>query len=564
MDKRRQAEKLIAFLRWLIIAPGLAVTIYTLPTLLIAMLGVVATYSAVLQYCLADPLRFAKNGRRVALTTKICDGLVITFVIATGGPPTSSAHLLYWFVLVSLGYTGIRPRNIAIAAGVMILANAAATYCALLSYGLTGNAFSAIGLRSLVIFGGLLIGLIIYQSRAREDQASERGSHLQAIVNCGARLANFRSVHELAYSVLETAVIRLKGAGGKLLLVNETTNELECEAYYQVTGPEDAGTPSEERLRAYAKWVMSSGREFMVGAGPQSRTPDEANSDDRPAIAAPLISLGRDFKSRPNEGGDQQVLGVLMVWGYPGENLSSDAIDMLRIFSAIAGAAIVNLKLYTNLKTSFLNTLQSLAMGLEARDEYSRGHSDRVTQVSCAIARELDVPPERIDLLRNASLLHDIGKIGVPDAILSKTGKLTAEEWEAMRRHSTVSGEICRPLGLPDEVLFLITHHHERLDGKGYPSGLSAAEQPFLQRILVVADTFDAMRSRRPYRDSMPESDMMAELNKCAGRTLDPTVVDALKKLIARRELEPIYEAHDRATRGQQIISDQDEELRAA
>jgi HD-GYP domain-containing protein (c-di-GMP phosphodiesterase class II) len=149
-------------------------------------------------------------------------------------------------------------------------------------------------------------------------------------------------------------------------------------------------------------------------------------------------------------------------------------------------------------------------------------------------------------LLRNASLLHDIGKIGVADAVLRKAGKLTAEEWEMMRRHPVVSEQICLPLGLPEEVLFLVKHHHERLDSKGYPDGLSDKEQPLLLRILVVADCFDAMRSRRPYRDIMPEEDLRAELNKCAGRTLDPTVVDALIRLMDSGELDPVYEHHDK------------------
>jgi putative nucleotidyltransferase with HDIG domain len=169
-------------------------------------------------------------------------------------------------------------------------------------------------------------------------------------------------------------------------------------------------------------------------------------------------------------------------------------------------------------------------------------------KVALMIAEELGVPSESMEVLRSAAELHDIGKIGVPDAILRKAGKLTAEEWETMRRHPIVSEEICRPLGLPDEVLFLIKHHHERIDGKGYPAGLPPEQQPLLQRILVVADSFDAMRSRRPYRDVMSEEELLSELNRSAGRTMDPTVVEALKRLMDRGDLVPIYAEHDRLT----------------
>ena len=402
-----------------------------------------------------------------------------------------------------------------------------------------------------IVLAGLLVAIYIAKSRSREELASDRGSYLQAILDCGARLTSFRGVHELALYVLESAVNETNTAGGELLLVNDESHGLECEAFYSATGLSknaDWGrtqdSPPDSQLRTYANWVLGSRREFLVRNGGKVAEDQGSTSDDRAAIAVPL--LGQSADSGPEC--ENQVLGVLIVWGHKGEDFADDAVDILRIFAAIAGAAIVNLRLYTGLQRSFLRTLQSLANGLEARDEYTNGHSERVMQVSCAIAEELEVPPESLDALRNASLLHDIGKIGVPDAILRKAGKLTADEWETMRRHPIVSEEICRPLGLADEVLFLILHHHERLDGKGYPNGLRPQEQPLLQRILVVADSFDAMRSRRPYREGMPQEELVGELNRHAGRTLDPTVVDAVRRLMDRGDLDVIYEEHDRLT----------------
>ncbi|MGC8863894.1 MAG: HD-GYP domain-containing protein, partial [Armatimonadota bacterium] len=368
-----------------------------------------------------------------------------------------------------------------------------------------------------------------------------------AILECGVRLTSLRSVHDLAAYVLHSAVTQTDAEGGELLLMNEETGELECEAFHAATSHGVGGNaPPDSRIRSYARWVINTGREFVVRTGSRSETPevdfkqDSAERDDRSAMAVPLL-----WQSSSADA-DSSVLGVLVIWTRPEEEFGPDALDILRIFAAIAAAAIVNLQLYTNLQRSFLRTLQSLANGLDARDEYTRGHSDRVSQVACLIAEELNVPEENIDALRNAAQLHDIGKIGVPDAILRKAGKLTAEEWETMRRHPLVSEEICRPLGLPSEVLFLIKHHHERIDGKGYPSGLSPQEQPLLQRILVVADSFDAMRSRRPYRDRMPDEELVGELNRSAGRTMDPTVVEALRRIMERGLLAPIYEEHDR------------------
>jgi HD-GYP domain-containing protein (c-di-GMP phosphodiesterase class II) len=540
MEKRRRSERLIASLRWLVIMLGLAAVSNAPFPKLAMLLGVVAVYNGALTFCVADPARFAKFGRKAALACRALDTAVIT--VAISGPADAMAYLLYWFVLVSYGYASGQARGLMLVSAGVLVANAIGAFYAHSGTQSAASALATVGIRSGVLVFGALVAGFISKTRSQDDLASERGSYLHAIMTCGARLTSFRSVHELALYVLESAITETSAGGGELLLVNDDSGHLETEAFYS---PESNGTaPSETLLRSYANWVVNSGREFLVRSGGRSSEETEIERDDRPAMAAPLL-----WQSSGSNG-DSQVLGVLTVWGHPGEDFGEDALDMLRIFAVIAGAAIVNLRLYTNLQKQFLRTLQSLANGLEARDEYTRGHSERVMQVSCLIAQELQVPAETIDSLRNASLLHDIGKIGVPDAILRKAGKLTVEEWETMRRHPIVSEEICRPLGLSQDVLFLIKHHHERLDGKGYPGGIPAQEQPMLQRILVVSDSFDAMRSRRPYRERMPQEELIGELNRSAGRTLDPTVVDALRRLIDRGDLDAVYEEHDKMIDG--------------
>ncbi|MCE5199398.1 MAG: HD domain-containing phosphohydrolase [Armatimonadota bacterium] len=512
---------------------------------LMAILGIVAIYNGALTYFVSNPAKFGHAGRILSLVSRALDAIIITFVVANSGASEPLAYLLYWFVLVSFGYASVQMRILLAATGTLLIANGGATLYAINKSGSSGSAVNEIVIRSLMIVFGALVAAYISKSRSRDELASERGSHLHAILDCGARLTSFRNVHDLALYALESAVNQTGAAGGELLLVDDESGALECEAFFVADGLSgENATPAQALLRSYANWVVNSGREFLVTAGGRDVEDADVGADDRPAMSAPLL-----WQSSSSES-ENSVLGVLTVWGYPEENFGEDALDMLRIFAVISGAAIVNLRLYTNLQKSFLRTLQSLANGLEARDEYTRGHSERVMQVACMIARELEVPGESVDVLRNASLLHDIGKIGVPDAILRKAGKLSVEEWETMRRHPIVSEEICRPLGLPAEVLFLIKHHHERLDGKGYPSGLPSQEQPLLQRILVVSDSFDAMRSRRPYRDRMPQEELTSELNKSAGRTLDPTVVDALRRLMDRGDMDEVYEEHDRMIDG--------------
>jgi len=558
MDKKRRAEQLIAILRWFVIGLGLVAISDGVPRMSLAvMLLVLCAYNGWMTHCTANSTRFANYGRKCGHISKIIDAGIITVAIAMANAYGSYAYLLYWFPLISFGYTSIKLQKLLVGGALMLVANGVATFCA---FSLAGKAFDAggtIALRSVAVALGFLVSVYISRTRTQDELVSERGAYLQAILNCGARLTSFRDVRELALYALESAVTETGSSGGQLLLLDEETSELTCEAFYTAAGPSQAagpcaqafgsgagaprdnGVPADSVLHSYATWVMSSGREFLVRPGGKPGEVTSAAGNEHPAIAVPLIWHSS------NSASENSALGVLIVWGYAGEDFHDDVLDILRIFATIAGAAIVNLRLYTNLQKSFLKTLQSLANGLEARDEYTRGHSERVMQVASLVASELGVPSESIDSLRNASLLHDIGKIGIPDGILRKAGKLTAEEWEQMRRHPILSEEICSPLGLSPEVLFLIKHHHERLDGNGYPSGLHPQDQPLLQRILVVADSFDAMRSRRPYRDMMPREELIAELNRNAGRTLDPTVVDAVLHLMDNGSMDAVYAEHD-------------------
>lgn len=556
MDKKRRAEQLVAVLRWFVIGLGLVAISDGVPRMSLGvMLFVVAAYNGWMTYCTADSARFANYGRKFSYISKAMDAGVITVAIAMANAYGSYAYLLYWFPLIACGYTSVKLQKLLTGGAMMLVANGAATFCAFSFEGKSAMAAGPMVLRSGAVALGLLVAVYISRIRTQDELVSERGAYLQAILNCGARLTSFRDVRELALYALESAVTETGSSGGQLLLIDEETNNLACEAFYSAAPPsQENGVPTDSVLHSYATWVMSSGREFLVrpggrrdGASGRKANPeasaDEATSstpsNEHPAIAVPLLWHSS------NSASENSVLGVLIVWGYAGEDFADDVLDILRIFATIAGAAIVNLRLYTNLQKSFLKTLQSLANGLEARDEYTRGHSERVMQVATLVASELGVASDSIDSLRNASLLHDIGKIGIPDGILRKAGKLTAEEWEQMRRHPIVSEEICSPLGLSSEVLFLIKHHHERLDGNGYPSGLHPQDLPLLQRILVVADSFDAMRSRRPYRDCMPREELIGELNRNAGRTLDPTVVDAVLHLMDNGNMDAVYAEHD-------------------
>jgi hypothetical protein len=179
-------------------------------------------------------------------------------------------------------------------------------------------------------------------------------------------------------------------------------------------------------------------------------------------------------------------------------------------------------------------TVGALCQAVETKDFYTRGHSDRVSRGSVMIAREIGMRGERIEAIRYAGMLHDVGKLGVPTKVLQKTGKLTEEEYAAIQLHPMRGLDIVREIGFLDEALAGIMHHHERIDGRGYPMGLAGDEIPEFARVLAVADAFDSMTSTRSYRGARPVDEAIKELRKWSGTQFDPAFVDAFVAALKR------------------------------
>ena len=171
--------------------------------------------------------------------------------------------------------------------------------------------------------------------------------------------------------------------------------------------------------------------------------------------------------------------------------------------------------------------VDALLAALEGKDRYLEGHASRVSKYAYRLGKVLGLPRNQLRMLELAALLHDVGKIGVHEDILNKTGKLTDEEYEEMKRHPVLSHDILAPVGFLQSCLPAVLHHHERMDGKGYPQGLVGEDIPYGARIISVVDAFDAMTSRRSYRDAMEVDRVIEILREVAGTQLDPDVVDA-------------------------------------
>jgi putative two-component system response regulator len=183
------------------------------------------------------------------------------------------------------------------------------------------------------------------------------------------------------------------------------------------------------------------------------------------------------------------------------------------------------------------NVIYTLALAIEANDPYTRGHSERVSQIGIRIAQELDLSREQQETIRNAGVLHDIGKIGISETILQKPGPLTEDELLVVQDHPEIGEKICAPLRSANKVLTVIRHHQERHDGDGYPDGLKGDEIPIEARIISVADAYDAMTSPRPYRPPMPLRQVLDTLKRESGKQWDPQIVDLFLKLNGKGDI---------------------------
>ncbi|MCL7427282.1 HD-GYP domain-containing protein [Streptomyces sp. YS415] len=184
-------------------------------------------------------------------------------------------------------------------------------------------------------------------------------------------------------------------------------------------------------------------------------------------------------------------------------------------------------------------TIRALVQAVDIKDGYTRGHSERVGQASMMIARELGMDAERVEVLRFAGILHDVGKLGVPTRLLRKDGPLTPEERRVIELHPEYGHEMVRGISFLGEARAAVLHHHERLDGSGYPYGLVGGQIPEPARVVAVADAFDAMTSTRSYRRARPVPAALAELQRCAGSQFDPRMVAALTRVIERSGWQP-------------------------
>jgi putative nucleotidyltransferase with HDIG domain len=312
------------------------------------------------------------------------------------------------------------------------------------------------------------------------------------------------------------AALALKLVDGEvcsILLFNEQDNEF----YPKVVKGESEGINR--------NYTQSSALKMVFNEVIERKEAVVINSNEHPDVSPSLICAPLMIRN--------SILGILSVRRKKNREIFNKK-DLHHILSLTKRASLnlENKILYESIYSNIMDTLKSLISSIQARDHYTEEHSQRVTEMSLKIAAQLNCSTKDMESLRIASILHDVGKIAVPDSVLLKPSSLTLEEFLIIKNHPTIGENILRPVILLDKERKIIQCHHERWDGKGYPLGIAGTEIPYLARILAIADSFDAMTNNRPYRPAMPVEKAIDELIKNKNTQFDEDIVNAFVKII--------------------------------
>ena len=358
-------------------------------------------------------------------------------------------------------------------------------------------------------------------SRLQEEieHLSRKVKELPVMREINRGIASLLKIDEILRIIIDRATLMLKSEVGSILLFDDSGKKLIIKASRGLSDNIVRNTriPIGEGVSG---WVAKTGSPLLITD--ISKNGRFARKDGK-YYTNSLISVPLEI------GGE--VIGVININNKKTkEPFAKDDLEILKTLAAQTSVAVEIAGLFDDLHDSYLHTVEALTAAIDAKDHYTCHHSRQVTEFAIAIAREMHLSDKETETIREACQLHDLGKIGVRDYILTKPGKLTQQEWEEMQTHPLKGTEILKPLGFLREVIELVKEHHERFDGRGYPAGLQGKDILLGARIIAVADTFSAMISERPYRRKINRNDALEELRQQASQQFDPQIVRTFLK----------------------------------
>lgn len=272
----------------------------------------------------------------------------------------------------------------------------------------------------------------------------------------------------------------------------------------------------------------------------QTEEPTVENEPERLPDGSGLVNLAAlPFAAKG------ELRGVLLLANKRSGPFTDAECQILMAIGQHAGLAMENARLHRQLGEAYVSTVAVLADAIEAKDAYTRGHCEDVSRVAVEVGRRLGLEGNALDEVRYAALLHDVGKIGVPDGILLKPGRLMSEEFSIIQKHAAIGRDLVGRVPALSHLGEVILHHHERFDGSGYPDGLSGENIPLISRIIGIVDAFNAMTTPRPYREPVGTVEAFEEMRRCAGSQFDPYIVDVVTQVLIETETEILSESEN-------------------
>ena len=359
-------------------------------------------------------------------------------------------------------------------------------------------------------------------TQKRLQYLDEQNRALVSIQDKLERLSDFRSDMILSHDIpeiLQSGIAKfqelVKTEACSVFLVDENGFEFR----HEISIPEHFAQLMEKELDAQ---IMSGTFGWIINSGHPACVPTEVfGKGDHRKLSVMIAPLSNK----------ERTLGaVSIVFEQDEDFIRQQTLKLLYILSSFFSLSLENAYLFEDLKKSYFDTIRAVANSVEARDAYTRGHSNRVAEISKIIAAEMGWGRRDLEMIDWGGVLHDLGKVGISDSILNKPGKLTDEEFAIMKSHPSIGAQIIGGIAFLEPLMPYIAQHHERYDGRGYPAGFKGEEIAIQGRLLAIADTYDAMTSDRPYRKGLAAQIAYDEILKCNGTQFDPVIVRAFEK----------------------------------
>ena len=374
--------------------------------------------------------------------------------------------------------------------------------------------------------------------RHRLSNENARLREITQLFNISESIASIRDEFALLDFVLEAVLSRIGASRGSIMTRTADGSALEVVTSRGI--PDDVKKTVVEMGKGISGWVAENVKPLLVD-----------NIADIPGVAemsrrlsdVSFISVPLERKTPIDDRSALQdrnrVMGVINVNEKHGQTRFTDAdLKMLSIVANHTAAALENVRLIKSVEDAHLSTLRSMALLLEAKDPYTHGHSERVRDYAIMAGIRMGLSTQDLDVLRTAAALHDIGKVGLKDAILNKDTPPSPEEWDMIRRHPIIGHDVLSPVRLlKKEHLHLVRGHHERIDGTGYPDGLVGDQIALPTRVIAVADAYDAMSSTRAYRAALKPDAIIEQLRRFSGLQFDTDVAKTFIELIEHGEI---------------------------